>query len=206
MPTILLIRHGENDYVKKKRLAGRLPGVRLNERGKEQAQELAQALKKLPIKAVYSSPLERSTETAHPIAKIHRLRVEKRTNLIETDLGDWQGKIVTQLGRNKQWRMLQENPARFRFPGGEWMVEQQARLVAEIETLCARHKPKDYIAVVGHADPIKLIIAHFVGLPLDLFQRLAVETASVSTLVINKRGARLLSLNWTAKDIGAKSV
>lgn len=204
MPTVLLIRHGENDYVKKQRLAGRLPGVHLNERGRAQAQALAQALKDTPLKAIYCSPLERAVETAQPIAAAHGLKVIRREALVETQLGDWEGQSVKRLSRSKQWKLLQEHPSRFRFPGGEWMVEQQARLAAEIEALCAMHKPKDIIACVGHADPLKLIIVYYIGLPLDNFQRLMVNTASISTLVLGARGALLLNLNQSAAEFNAK--
>jgi probable phosphoglycerate mutase len=206
MPTVLLIRHGENDYVKKQRLAGRLPGVHLNERGRAQAQALAQALKDTPLKEVYCSPLDRAVETAQPIAAARGLRVVKREALVETRLGEWEGQSVKRLSRSKQWKILQEHPSRFRFPGGEWIVEQQARLVAEIEALCALHKPKDVIACVGHADPLKLIIAYYIGLPLDNFQRLMVNTASISTLVLGERGAMLLNLNQSAKDFENKQL
>ncbi len=206
MPTVLLIRHGENDYVKKRRLAGRLPGVHLNERGRAQAQALALALKDTPLKAVYCSPLDRAVETAQPIAAAHGLKVVKREALVETRLGEWEGQSVKRLSRTKQWKLLQEHPSRFRFPGGEWMVEQQARLVAEIEALCAMHKPKDIIVCVGHADPLKLIIAYYIGLPLDNFQRLMVNTASISTLMLGAHGALLLKLNQSAKDFEKKQL
>jgi probable phosphomutase (TIGR03848 family) len=200
MPTILLIRHGENDYVKTQRLAGRLPGVHLNAKGRAQAAGLAIGLKDAKIKAVYSSPLDRAMETAEPLAKALGLKVQKRPNLIETALGDWQGKSIKSLRRKKEWKVLQQTPSRFRFPGGEWMVEQQARLVAEIEAICALNKSKDVLAVVGHADPLKLIVAHYIGMPLDQFQRLMISTASVTTLVLDEGGAMLLSMNQRFPD------
>ncbi|MCL5428409.1 MAG: histidine phosphatase family protein [Chloroflexi bacterium] len=206
MPTVYLIRHGMNDYAKKQRLAGRLPGVHLNEQGRAEVAALAEALKGIPLKAVYSSPLDRAVETAQSIASMHGLQVEKRPNLIETALGEWEGQSVKRLSRDKRWKQLQENPAQFRFPAGEWMVEQQARLVAEVETLCTRHKQKDYFAIVGHADPLKLVIAHFIGLPLDLFQRLVIDTASVSTLMIGRKEIKLVNLNLRAKEFGSKPV
>ncbi|MEX2161148.1 MAG: histidine phosphatase family protein [Anaerolineales bacterium] len=206
MPTVLLIRHGENEYTRTQRLAGRLPNAHLNERGLAQAAALADVLRGLPLKAIYSSPLERAMETAQPIAKAHGLRVQKRPGLIETDLGSWQGQSIRKLQRNKEWKLLQEHPSRFRFPGGEWMAEQQGRLVSEIESICATHNPKDLIACVGHADPIKLIIAHYIGMPLDLFQRLGIDTASVSTLVLDKGRAKLTNLNLKPEKMGNKPV
>lgn len=196
MPTVLLIRHGENDFVKKARLAGRLPGVHLNERGRAQAAALAEALKDVRLAAVYSSPLVRAVETARPLAAAQKLRVVKRPGLAETLLGDWEGKSIKALQRDKRWQALQERPAHFRFPGGESMLEQQARLVGEVQALCAAHKPRDVIACVGHADPIKIIIAHYAGMSLDHFQRLAINTASVSTLVIQSDRVMLERLNW----------
>ncbi len=200
MPTVLLIRHGENDYVKKQRLAGRLPGVHLNARGQAQAAALAAALKDVRLAAVYSSSLERAVETAQPLAAARKLRIVRRKGLLESDLGEWEGKLLKTLRRDKRWAVLQSKPSLFRFPGGESMLEQQARLVAEIETLCALHKPEDVIACVLHADPIKLIIAHYAGMPLDQFQRLSISTASVSTLHINNGHAMLERLNWVAPE------
>lgn len=195
MPTVLLIRHGENEYTRTLNLAGRLPGVHLNEKGREQAAALAEGLKGVKLKAVYSSPLERALETAEPVAAAQGLPVQVRGELVETDLGDWQGKSVKRLRKTKAWRALQEQPSQFRFPGGESMVEQQGRLVGAVEALCQEHKARDLIAVVGHADPIKLVVAHYIGLPLDLFQRLMVGTASVSTLVVDRGGTMLVNLN-----------
>lgn len=199
MPIVHLIRHGHNDYVKKGLLAGRLPGVHLNEKGFTEVAALAEAIKSLPLKAVYSSPLDRAMQTAQMVAKPHGLQVAKRPDLLETALGDWEGKSVRRLSRDKRWRELQEHPSQFRFPGGEWMVAQQARLVTEVQTLIAQHKAKDQFAIVSHADPLKLIIAYYIGLPLDSFQRLMMDTASVSTLMVGNKGTRLLRLNWKPK-------
>ena len=115
MPTILLIRHGENDYVKEHRLPGRKPGIHLNDKGLTQAKTVAKRLKKAPIKAVYSSPLERTMETAKPIAKALNLPVIPRQGLIETDVGKWQGKKIKQLSQSKKWVKVQLAPSRFRF-------------------------------------------------------------------------------------------
>ncbi|MGH2582741.1 MAG: histidine phosphatase family protein [Anaerolineales bacterium] len=205
MPTVLLIRHGENDYSQKQKLAGRLPGIHLNKKGEQQAKDLALALKDLPLKAVYSSPLERAMETALPIAEAHNLKVVRRPGLIETDQPGWQGKSIRQLIRSKEWRVLQTMPSRFRFPDGESIAEQQMRQVAELETLCAQHKEQDYFACIGHADPFKSLIAYYIGLPLDYFQRLTLNTASVSMLALGKR-AKLLRLNWTTNNLKEKGL
>jgi broad specificity phosphatase PhoE len=123
MALIILVRHGENDFVKKGRLAGRLPEVHLNKKGLAQAQAAAEALsrmlEKAPVKAIYSSPLERTMETAEPIAKAFGLPIVPRPGLIETDCGEWQGKSVKQLSRLKIWKVVQSSPSTFQFPGGE---------------------------------------------------------------------------------------
>lgn len=202
MPILLLVRHGETDYVKKGLLAGRAPDAHLNAKGRTQAAGLGEALKHLPLRAVYSSPLERTLETAQAIARPHKMRVRERPGLIETDLGSWQGQSVKKLERTKEWKMLQETPSRFRFPGGETVVENQTRLVADIAAICKMHRTGDLLVCVGHADPIKLIVAHYLGLHIDLFQRITIGTASVSTLVVEKSKGKIINLNWLPDGFG----
>ncbi len=195
MPTILLIRHGENEYVKKGRLAGRISGVHLNENGRAQAEKLSSALVDKPVKAVYASPLERTIETATPIASALNLKVIKRPGLIEVDFGKWQDKTIKQLSRQKLWKIVQQQPSRARFPEGESFAEAQLRIANEIEAICDMHKPKDLIICVGHSDMIKLAVAYFTGLPIDKFQGLVVQPASVTTLNISKNRSMLVNLN-----------
>jgi probable phosphomutase (TIGR03848 family) len=196
MPTILLIRHGENDYVKKHRLAGRLPGVHLNANGRKQAQAVAEKLAGAPIKAVYSSPLERAMETAAPIAQALGLEVQLRQGLIEVDCGEWQDQRLKALSRTKLWKIVQGAPSRFRFPGGETFTGAQYRICQELEAIAGGHEPRDLVVCVSHSDPIKLAVAHFIGLPLDMFQRLSAAPASISALHLGEAGSQLLSLNY----------
>jgi probable phosphoglycerate mutase len=196
MPTILLIRHGENDYIKKGILPGRMPSVHLNDKGRAQAQALAEKLAQAPIKAVYTSPLERAVETAEPIAGVLGLEATIRPGLIETDCGEWQGKSHKSLRRLKVWRMVQSTPSLFRFPGGESFAESQGRVVAEIETLRLQHEEKDLFVCVSHGDPIRLAVAYYLGLPLDHFQRLFAAPASITALYVGEAGSRLLTLNF----------
>ncbi|MBI3161679.1 MAG: histidine phosphatase family protein [Chloroflexi bacterium] len=195
MPILLLIRHGENDYTKTHKLAGHLPGVHLNERGQKQAQDLANALKDVPIKAIYSSPLERAQETAAPIASVRRLEVQIEPGLLETNVGKWQGKSLAALRLQKHWKVVQHAPSRAQFPEGETFYECQSRVVSALDAIIRRHKPQDLIACVFHADPIKLAVAHYIGMPLDHFQRLGCDTGSVSALHIGEMGAGLMKLN-----------
>lgn len=211
MPTFLIIRHGENDLMKQGRLACRLPDVHLNETGRAQAQATARAIAQAsaqaaaqaqahkqadaPLWKLYSSPMERAVETAEPIAQALGLEIVIRLGLIETNCGDWAGKTVKSLQRRKIWRTIQSNPSQFRFPGGETFVECQQRIVGEIEFLRAQHGSKDLVICVSHADPIKLLVAHYLGLPFDNFQRLSVDPASITALHLGESGSRLLALN-----------
>ncbi len=195
MPLLILIRHGENDYSKKGRLAGRMVGVHLNERGRKQAEELATALAHAPIKAVYSSPLERAVETADPIAKALNVKIKIEAGLLESDVGQWEGKSVRRLALTRHWRVIQRAPSRASHPGGESFMQTQGRIVAALDAICARHKPRDLVACVFHADPIKLAVAHYIGLPLDQFQRLGCDTGSATLLAVWESGAQLMWLN-----------
>lgn len=196
MTLLLLLRHGENDYVKTGKMAGRIPGVHLNERGQKQAQALGEALRNIPLKAVYASPLERAMETAVPIAEPHKLTIIQESDLMDTHVGKWQGRSWKVLRLTKAWKIVQEAPSRFRFPEGESFPETQLRIVNVLERIVRKHnKPKDIVAVVFHADPIKLAVAHFLGMPLDQFQRLGCDTGSLTALHVNEMGAHLMKLN-----------
>ncbi len=181
MATFLLVRHGQNDLVGKK-LAGRLLNVHLNEQGQAQARRLAAKLSELPIKAVISSSLARCQETAIPIARVHDLPLEINDGLIEIDFGTWQGVSLKQLRRRKLWKDVQNQPNGFRFPEGETFAEAQARIVDTLQTLSDRYAEKDLVVCVGHCDGTRLAIAHFLGMPLDNFQRLRIDPASITVL------------------------
>jgi len=201
--TILLIRHAENDFLKKNRLACRLPGVHLNDDGAAHARALAEALaprlKDVQLKGLYSSPMERAQETAQPLAETLGLPVMIRAGLNETDCGTWAGKTVKSLSRLKAWKTVQQTPAQFRFPDGESFTEIQERIVAELDALAAEHAdPKDVVLCFSHADPIKLAVAHYLGMSLDTFQRLVISPTSITTLQLEKDTSRLLGLNVAA--------
>jgi probable phosphoglycerate mutase len=195
MPILLLIRHGENEYTKKGKLAGHLPNVHLNERGQKQAQALGEAFRDVPLTAIYSSPLERAQETAAPIAAATRLEVQTEAGLIEANVGKWQGRSLAVLRLTRNWKVIQNAPSRAQFPDGEAFHECQSRIVSALDAILRRHKPKDIVACVFHADPIKLAVAHYIGLPLDQFQRIGCDTGSVTALFISEMGASLMKLN-----------
>ncbi len=195
MPIVLMIRHGENEFVKTGKLAGRLPEVHLNERGQQQANELAEALKVIPIKAVYCSPMERARETAAPLVSILGLDLQIREGLLETGIGEWAGQELKNLRKLPIWKTVQDAPSRFRFPNGESFLECQTRIVTEIEAIIKLHKEDEVIACISHADPIKLMAAYYLGMPLDAFQRLACDTASITVFMLSEKGALLVKLN-----------
>ena len=195
MATIILVRHGENDWSKANKLAGWLPGVHLNETGHRQAEAVGQRLAVLPIKAVYSSPLTRCVETATYIADTHRLSVQHLDEIGEVRYGEWEGKKIKKLARKPMWHAVQFFPSRARFPGGETLGETQFRAVTALEETAARHE-KEMIVVVSHADVIRLLLAHYLGVHIDLFQRLVIAPASVSILSLSPGGlVRVLRLN-----------
>jgi probable phosphoglycerate mutase len=171
-----------------KRLAGRLPNVHLNEKGQQQARQLAEVLCKAPLKAIYSSPLERAIETAEPLAQMLGLPILPAPGLVELGYGEWQGKTLKQLGRMKLWKVVQNKPSEMRFPDGESFVEVEARTVAEVERIAAAHEERDMVACFSHGDIIRLAVAHYLGVPLDLFQRVAANPASISVIHLSKKG------------------
>lgn len=193
MMSLLLIRHATNDWVGK-RLAGWTPGVHLNEEGVLQAATLAQRLADVSLAAIYSSPLERTLETAQPLAQAQGLTVQIRHSLGETQYGDWTGRSLEDLKDEDLWPVVQVYPGGARFPGGESLQQVQARMVAEIDAIRDAH-PEQTVAVISHSDPIKMAVAYYTGLPLDLFQRLTISPASVTAFAFTRFGPRLLCLN-----------
>ncbi len=194
MTQLLLIRHGINDMVGQKKLAGRLPGVHLNDEGKTQAEALADRLRDVPISAIYCSPLERTQETAAPLARVKALPVLIREGLSEVDYGDWTGQVIDELSKLDQWRVVQLYPNGMRFPGGDSMRDMQARIVNELEAIAADH-PREIVAVISHADLIKAALAHYLGVHFDLFQRIVVNPASVSGIMLTRYGPHVFRIN-----------
>ncbi len=196
MAIIFLIRHGQNDWVKKQRLAGWIPGIELNETGHQQARQAAQRLAALPLKAVYSSPVLRCRQTAEHIAGPFGLPVIELAAVGEVRYGAWEGKKIKKLARKAAWRLVQHVPSRHRFPEGEALREVQFRAVQALESLVQQHDDRDLVAVVSHADVIKLLLAHYLGIHIDLFQRIAVSPAGISVLALSDKGlVRILRLN-----------
>ena len=194
MTQILLIRHAVNDVMKSKKLAGRMSGVHLNEEGQQQAEALAERLRDLPITAIYSSPLERTSETAAPLAAALNLDVIPRSGLLEVEYGEWTDRSLDELSKLEIWRVVQIYPSGMRFPGGETMRGMQARVVDELEWIANQH-PRAVVAVFSHADVIKAALAHCLGIHLDQFQRISIDPVSVSVIALSQFGPRVVRVN-----------
>jgi probable phosphomutase (TIGR03848 family) len=191
---VLLIRHATNDWITSGKLPCRTAGVHLNDRGRSEAEALAERVATLPIQAIYSSPLERAMETAQAVATRLNLPVQIAEGVLETDCGEWQGQVIEELAKTDLWRTVQIYPSGFRFPGGETFGDIQARMVSAIDSLRAAH-PGQLIAIFSHADPIKTAIAYYAGIPLDLFQRITISPAAISEFAFSAHGSRLLRIN-----------
>lgn len=177
---VLLVRHGQTPTTGTV-LPGRAPGLHLSDVGRAQADAVAERLQGLPIDALFSSPLERARETAEPTERLTGLTATLDQGLLECDFGDWTGEKLSTLAKLPQWRTVQQAPSTFRFPGGESFPELQARMIATMERLRAAH-PGGVVVCFSHADPIKAILTHALGTPLDHFQRVEVGTGSISAI------------------------
>jgi probable phosphomutase (TIGR03848 family) len=193
--TLLLARHAVTAETGSM-LSGRKPGIDLSDKGREQAEALAERLAVVPIAAVYASPIERTMQTAAPVAARHGLTVRTLPGVIEADYGEWTGGKLGELAKEDLWRTVQRAPSRARFPAGESLAEMQVRMVAALETVVAEH-PGETVVVVSHADPIKSAIAHYTGAHLDHFQRIVVSPASVTVFQLSAHGAAMLKCNDT---------
>ena len=197
---MLLVRHGQTSTTGVI-LPGRAPGLHLADRGHEEAADVATRIARLPrVTAVYSSPLERAHETAVPIAAAAGLGVTVEPGLLECDYGEWTGLALKELRRRPEWKAVQRYPSGFRFPGGESFTEMQARVTGTLARLIAAH-PGQTVVAVSHADPIKTAVAHALGTHLDLFQRIAVFTASVTAIAYGPEGPTVLVVNATRGDL-----
>ncbi len=191
---MLFVRHGHTPTTGKV-LPGRAGGLHLSDDGRAQAQAVAERLAALKsVDAIYASPLERTRETAAPIAGARGLKVKTDRGLLEADIGDWTGRELKQVRRAPEWKVVQSHPSGFRFPGGESFVELQGRMVGAVDRLRTNH-PGGTVVAVSHADPIKAAVAHALGTHLDLFQRFAISPCSVSAVAYGDGGPMVLTVN-----------
>jgi len=166
--------------------------------GETQARHLAELLATPVLAAVYTSPLERALETAELIARRHALSPRPVEDLGELLFGEWEGKSIAELDKREDWQRFNTCRGSVRPPGGELMMESQLRMVRQLECLTARH-PQEQIALVSHGDPLRSLIAHCLGIPLDLMLRFEISPGSLSIVQSEPWGARVLSLNQTGE-------
>lgn len=196
----MLVRHGQTATTGTV-LPGRTRGLHLADAGREQARHAAERLAELPrVDAVYASPLERTRETAAPIAAARGLDVRIERGLLECDFGEWTGQELKALMKLPEWRTVQRYPSGFRFPGGESFTEMQARMVSTIDRLRRDHDG-GVVVLVSHADPIKAAVANAVGTHLDLFQRIVISPCSVTAIAYHCEGPAVLSVNSTGGSL-----
>ncbi|MGO4227479.1 MSMEG_4193 family putative phosphomutase [Arthrobacter sp. YAF34] len=197
---LLLVRHGETPTTGTV-LPGRAAGLHLSDRGRAQAERVAERLTGLSVSAIYSSPLERARETAEPTAERTGLDVIHDDGLLECDFGDWTGAAIADLAALPQWHTVQHSPSEFRFPNGESFTEMQARIVGALEVLCTA-RGGGVLVCFSHADPIKAAVAHALGTPLDLFQRIVISPGSVSAIsVVEDHAPTVLTVNSTSEPL-----
>ena len=192
MTKILLIRHGDTEYVDEA-LAGRIDSP-LNAEGIEQSHRVAEALKHLSIEAIYASPLKRTQQTAQPLAKFLNLNVKINHELNQVNFGEWQGLSFDELIQDPNWKIFQENPALAKIPGGEDGFMVRERVSTAILKLIANHPQNAIIAIFSHGSIIRHTISHFIGLPLENLNKIRIAPASISTLSIKSGLGKLLHL------------
>jgi len=197
---VLLVRHGQTPTTGAT-LPGRARGLHLSDAGRAQAEAAATRIAALKdVAAVYASPLERTRETAKPIAAARGLKAQVDRGLLECDFGAWTGAQLKDLMKLPEWKTVQRYPSGFRFPDGESFAEMQTRIVGTLDRLVARH-PGETVVAVSHADPIKAAVAQALGTHLDLFQRIVVSPCSISAVLYGSEGPAVLAANSTGDDL-----
>jgi len=191
---VLLVRHGQTPTTGAT-LPGRAPGLHLADAGVAQADAVAARVAELKaVHAIYASPLERTRETAAPIAKAIGQKVKVERGLLECDFGAWTGTRLKDLMKLPEWKTVQRYPSGFRFPGGESFAEMQTRMTGALAKIADAHRGEVVVAV-SHADPIKAAVAAALGTHLDLFQRIVVSPCSVTAIAYGTEGPIVLTVN-----------
>jgi probable phosphomutase (TIGR03848 family) len=195
MTTLFLIRHGLTAHTGRT-LYGRSPGVPLDDRGRAQATTLAERFAPVRLTAIYSSPLERCVQTVEPLAAAQRLPILERDGLLEMDAGRWTGRSLASLRRTRAWGELVGRPSVGAFPDGESFADAHRRIVADVEAIARRHR-RGRVAIATHGDVVRMLVAYFSGAPLDEFQRIVADAASVSVVGLDGRLPHVLLVNDT---------
>lgn len=195
--TLLLIRHGQTTWNVEHRLPGQLPGVALNDTGRQQAARLADALTVIPISAMISSPLERAYDTAEIITYGRHLVIQREPDLMDTDVGRWAGKVIDDLVKNDpDWKAYVRDPT-VAPEGIETFPQVQQRVVAAVERWRKQEQSGAYPAFVAHADVVKLLLAHYTGLEVGRAGTLSIDNASVSIVELEgEQRPRVIAMGW----------
>jgi probable phosphomutase (TIGR03848 family) len=207
MPTVILVRHGRSTANATGVLAGRLPGVHLDDAGRKQAAAVGERLAGVRLSAAVTSPLERCRETCREITtrQGEPMRAGTDKQLSECDYGEWQGRPLKELAKEKLWKTVQAQPSAATFPGGESMRAMQDRAVAAVRRhdarVAAEHGDDAVWLAVSHGDVIKSILADALGTHLDLFQRIHVDPASVSVVRYTESRPFVIGTNTHAGDL-----
>ncbi|MFF4602262.1 histidine phosphatase family protein [Streptomyces sp. NPDC001339] len=207
MPTLILVRHGRSTANTAGVLAGRAPGVALDEQGAAQSAALPARLAQVPLATVVSSPLQRCRETVQPLLEARpRLALHIEDRITECDYGDWSGRKLAELHDEPLMEVVQRHASTAAFPGGETLRAMQARAVDAVHDWNARiaeaHGPEAAYAMCSHGDIIKALVADALGLHLDHFQRISVEPCSVTVIRYTRLRPYLVRLGDTG-DFGS---
>jgi probable phosphomutase (TIGR03848 family) len=208
MTRIVLLRHAHSLANAKAILAGRAPGVDLSDRGRKESQDVAKRLKEINFSIIRVSPMERCAQTIEPLlAQLSKSReakpiVEVESDLVEVDYGKWTGRKLAILSRDKAWKVVQNTPSAMYFPGGEGLLDVQARAMRALNS-AANTPGKGAKLLVSHGDVIKSIVASVLGTHLDHFQKIVIDPASLTVLDFNGVDYRVLTLNSTTAPISA---
>ena len=198
MPIIYLLRHAQSTANTKGILAGQDDSVELSKDGFKQAEELGNYLKNLMINQVYCSPLTRCVQTITPFMKTNpKISFQIKPELIEMNYGQWSGKKLRVLSRDRRWKTVQNKPSSFTFPQGESFKQMRRRVDGLIKDLSFEKGP---ILLVTHGDIIKMILAASLSLPIDRFQSFVAEPASISAINIGKSSNSIIQSNYKIKN------
>lgn len=193
MLEIILIRHGQTDWNRDGRIMGARP-IPLNEKGRRQIESLSGSMEEIELEAIYSSPILRAWESARLLARGRKLRMIKAPEIGEIDYGDWVGKRFEDIKREKSYQIYYSTPGRAKVPGGERMIDVYNRSVKFIENLKKQH-PAGRVALVSHADVIKAILVHYLDLDLNDLLKIRIDNGSLSSILLNSKGAKILAIN-----------
>ena len=203
MASIILVRHSRSTANTAGVLAGQAPGISLDETGFAQAEGLIGRIGDVVITRVLSSPLQRCIETISPWHKKYgQSKIEIDDNFIESDYGTWTGRELGELAKEPLWKEVQKTPSSVTFPEGESFSAMFARVSTGLDAIIEKLSENDNVIIVSHGDIIKLAIAKILDLPIDNFQKLVIDPASISIVKVDKaedaehsRRTALISMN-----------